>query len=63
MTQKRFNSLSILSEYKDLVDVDNVSLVNIANNFVENKLSRATHFGKFTDSILLIVKGFRLSLF
>ncbi len=50
MTQKRFNSLSILSQYKDLVD--NVSLVNIANDFVENKPSRVTHFGKFTDSDL-----------
>ncbi len=50
MTQKQFNSLSTLSEYKDLLD--NLFLVNIANDFVENKPNRVTHFGKFTDSDL-----------
>ena len=39
-----------VEEYKDLVD--NLSLVNIANDFVENKSSRVMHFGKFTDSEL-----------
>ena len=37
----------LVEEYKDLVD--NLSLVNTANDFVENKQSRVTHFGKFTN--------------
>ena len=40
----------LVEEYKDLVE--NLSLVNIAYDFVENKSSRITHFVKFTDSDL-----------
>ena len=50
MTQKRFNSLAVLSFHKDLTD--KISLVNVANEFVATKPSRKNIFGKFVESDL-----------
>lgn len=50
MTQKRFNSLAVLSFHKELTD--KISLVNVANEFVASKPSRKNIFGKFVDSDL-----------
>ena len=50
MTQKRFNSLSILSFHKDLTD--KLSLVDVANEFVESKPARKNIFGKFVKDDL-----------
>ena len=51
MSQKRFNSLSILATYKDVLD--NISIVNVANDFVENKPNRLNQFGKFIDADIM----------
>ena len=48
MTQKRFNSLAVLSFHKELTD--KISLVNVANEFVASKPSRKNIFGKFVES-------------
>ena len=50
MTQKRLNSLSVLSTYKD--SLDNLSIVDVANSFVDNKPDRFDKFGKFTNEDL-----------
>lgn len=50
MKQKRFNSLAILTFHKELTD--NISLLDIANEFVESKPSRKNIFGKFEESDL-----------
>ena len=44
MSQKRLNNLAILSTYQTLVD--NMSLIAVANVFVENKSNRHGQFGK-----------------
>ena len=50
MTQKRFNSLAILSTHQLLTD--GLSLVNLANEFVDGKPNRLNVFGRFSESDL-----------
>ena len=50
MSQKRFNSLAILSFYKE--PTDKISLVNVANEFVASKPMRNSIFGKFCNDDL-----------
>ena len=50
MTQKRFISLSILSFHKEVTN--KLSLVDIANAFVDSKFSRKNIFGKFVENDL-----------
>ena len=50
MTQKRLNSLSILQENPTIVD--QMSLIDVANDFVALHPSRLNIFGKFTDKDL-----------
>ena len=50
MSQKRFNSLAILSFYKELTD--KLSLVDVANEFVASKPTRKDIFGKFCSDDL-----------
>ena len=51
MGQKRMNSLIILATFKSLVD--NLSLVEVAEEFTTNVTSRRTHFERFSDTDLL----------
>ena len=46
MLQKRLNSLSILNDNKDILD--EISLVNVANEFVDHHPDRKNTFGRFT---------------
>ena len=46
MSQKRFNALTILSFYKELVD--KISLVDVANEFIDSKPMKKGFFGKFS---------------
>ena len=48
MTQKRFNSLAVLNANKAIVD--NLSLTDIANDFVESRLTRRDDFGVFLET-------------
>ena len=50
VTQKRFNSLAVLSFHKELTD--KISLINVANEFVTSKPLRKNIFGKFAKSDL-----------
>ena len=50
MSQKRFNALATLSFYKELVD--KISLVDVANDFVDFKPMRKGIFGKFVKDDL-----------
>ena len=50
MSQRRFNSLAILSAHKDILD--GLSLVDIANDFTEARSSRRDEFGVFKDTDL-----------
>ena len=50
MSQKRLNALAILSFYKELVD--KISLVGVANEFVDSKPMRKSIFGKFVKDDL-----------
>ena len=50
MTQRRFNSLSILNSSKPLVDKP--PLVKVAKEFVEKRPSRRNEFGVFTEGDL-----------
>ena len=50
MSQKRFNALATLSFYKELVD--KISLVDVANDFVDSKPMRKGIFGKFVKDDL-----------
>ena len=45
MSQKRFNSLAILSFHKEITD--KISSIDVANEFVELKPMRKSIFGKF----------------
>lgn len=48
MTQSRLNSIMLLHVHKDLAD--QINLIDVANDFVDNKLDhRSTIFGRFTD--------------
>ena len=46
MSQKRPNSLSVMYDNKDLLD--NLSLTNVANEFVGLQPDRKKAFGSFT---------------
>ena len=46
MSQKRLNSLSIMYDDKDLLD--NLSLIDVANEFVGLQPDRKNAFGSFT---------------
>ena len=46
MSQKRLNSLSIMYDNKDLLD--NLSLIDVANEFVGLQPDRKSAFGSFT---------------
>ena len=46
MLQKRLNSLSIMYDNKDLLD--NLSLIDVANEFVGLQPDRKNAFGSFT---------------
>ena len=50
MSQKRFNSLTILNENKDALD--SLSIVNIANKLIRVQPDRQNVFGKFTEQDL-----------
>ena len=50
MSQKRFNSLAVLSTHQS--QTDNLSLVAVANEFVDAKPNRLNVFGKFKDNDL-----------
>ena len=50
MTQKRFNSLVILNCHRGMVD--KLFLIDIANDFVEGRLTRRNDFGVFEKSSL-----------
>ena len=50
MSQKRFNSLAILSFYKELTD--KLFLVDVANEFVASKPTRKDIFGIFCSDDL-----------
>ena len=50
MSQKRLNSLSILNDNKTILD--NLSLIDIANEFVGLQPDRKKTFGSFTDKDL-----------
>ena len=48
MTQSRLNSIMLLHVHKDLTD--QINLIDVANNFVDNKLDhRSTVFGRFIE--------------
>ena len=49
MSQILFNSPALLSTYTTYVD--NLSIVGVANDFVENKPNRFNQFGKFITNI------------
>ena len=46
MSQKRFNSLSIMYDNKDLLE--NLSLIDVANEFVGLQPDRKNAFGSFS---------------
>ena len=48
--QKKFNSLTLLNENPDIVD--EMSLIDVENEFVSLHPSRLNRFGKFTDNDL-----------
>ena len=50
MLQKRFNSLALLSFNKELCD--KISLIEVANEFVDSKPNRKNIFGKFDKNDL-----------
>ena len=50
MSQKRFNSLAVLSTHQS--QTDNLSLVGVANEFVDAKPNRLNVFGKFENNDL-----------
>ena len=45
ITHKRFNSLAILNTYKEILD--ELSLVEVRNDFVDGRLNRRNEFGVF----------------
>ena len=48
MTQSRLNSIMLLHVHNDLTD--QINLIDVANNFVDNKLDhRSTVFGRFME--------------
>ena len=47
MSQKRFNALAILSSHKEVTD--KMSIINVANEFVDAKPNRKSIFGKFVQ--------------
>ena len=47
MTQKRFNSLALLHEHKELTD--KIDLMKVDNAFVEKYDERLTTYGRFTE--------------
>jgi len=55
MTQKRFNSLSLLNVHKEILDT--ISLIDIANEFVRAHPSRQNIFGIFNESDLSFMKN------
>ena len=50
MSQKRFNALAILSSHKEVTD--KMSIIDVANEFVDAKPSRKSIFGKFVEEDL-----------
>ena len=50
VTQKRFNTLTVLHSHKDMVD--ELSLVAIANDFIDNFSNRRNNPGYFSGSDL-----------
>lgn len=50
MSQKRFNSLSILNTYKEILD--DLSSIDIANDFLDGRSNRHGEFGTFTENDL-----------
>ena len=51
MGQKRYNSLSVLNEHKDVLD--KLSLLDVANRFISAKDKRKNKFGTFTENDLM----------
>ena len=48
ITQSRLNSIMLLQVHRDLTD--QINLIDVANDFVDNKLDhRSTIFGRFTE--------------
>ena len=54
MSQKKLNSLSIMYDNKDLLD--NLSLIDVANEFVGLQPNRKNAFGSFTVKDLQLFK-------
>ena len=50
-SQRRFNSLAILNFHKE--ELDKISLIEVAREFVKNHPYRRNHFGLFCDEDLL----------
>ena len=50
MSQKRFNALAILSSHKEVTD--KMSIIDVANEFVDAKPNRKSIFGKFVEEDL-----------
>ena len=50
MTPSRFNALSFLHTYKDLLD--GLDVISVANDFVSLNIVRYNNFGTFTKSDL-----------
>ena len=48
MTQKRFNSLAIIHEHKELTD--KIDLMKVGNSFISKYEERVTTYGYFTPS-------------
>ena len=51
MGKKRYNSLSVLNAYTDIVD--NLSLIEVAERFANVKERRRNEFGIFTEKIFI----------
>ena len=50
MTQKRFNSLAVLNTHKEILD--ELSLVEVGNDFVDGRPTRRNEFGVFLETDL-----------
>ena len=56
MTQKRFNSLVVLNTHKDILD--ELSLVEVRNDFVDRRQNRRNEFGVSLETDLSLWKMF-----
>ena len=50
MTQKRFNFLAVLNTHKEILD--ELSLVEVGNDFVDGRPNRRNEFGVFLETDL-----------